>query len=45
MARGIWRYTWTGHVGGFEAIVQILLIYAALFVAITAIGIISIMVS
>lgn len=37
--------TWTGHVGGHEAIVQILLIPAALLVAITSIGIISIMVS
>lgn len=37
--------TWTGHVDGHEAIVQILLIPAALFVAITAIGIISIVVS
>ena len=37
--------TWTGHVGGVEAIVQILLIPVALFVAITAIGIISVMVS
>lgn len=37
--------TWTGHVGGFEAIVQMLLIPVALTVAITAIGIISIAVS
>jgi len=37
--------TWTGHVGGHEAIVQILLIPVALAIAITAIGIISIMVS
>ncbi|GIQ75217.1 hypothetical protein [Bradyrhizobium sp. RD5-C2] len=37
--------TWTGHVDGHEAIVQILLIPAALFIAITAIGIISIVVS
>jgi len=37
--------TWTGHVGGYEAIVQILLIPVALAIAITAIGIISIMVS
>ena len=36
--------TWTGHVGGHEAIVQILLIPVALLTAITAIGIISIMV-
>ena len=34
--------TWTGHVGGFEAIVQILLIPVALTIAITAIGVISI---
>ena len=38
-------HTWTGHVGGLEAIVQILLIPVALAIAITAIGIISIMVS
>lgn len=37
--------TWTGHVGGHEAIVQILLIPTALAIAITAIGIISIAVS
>ena len=37
--------TWTGHVGGLEAIVQILLIPVALTIALTAIGIISIMVS
>ncbi|MGX4804874.1 hypothetical protein [Bradyrhizobium guangdongense] len=37
--------TWTGHVGGFEAIVQILMIPVALTVAITAIGIISIALS
>ena len=37
--------TWTGHVGGHEAIVQILLIPVALAIAITAIGIISILVS
>jgi hypothetical protein len=37
--------TWTGHVGGHEAIVQILLIPVALAIAVTAIGIISIMVS
>jgi len=37
--------TWTGHVGGAEAIVQILLIPVALTIAITAIGIISIVVS
>ncbi|HVV41956.1 MAG TPA: hypothetical protein VHC94_12915 [Nitrobacter sp.] len=36
-------HTWTGHVGGAEAIVQILLIPVA--VAITAIGIISIAIS
>jgi hypothetical protein len=38
-------HTWTGHVGGFEAIVQILLIPVALTIAITAIGVISIAVS
>jgi hypothetical protein len=38
-------HTWTGHVGGYEAIVQILLIPVALTIAITAIGIISIVVS
>lgn len=37
--------TWTGHVGGHEAIVQMLLIPVAVAIAITAIGIISIMVS
>jgi hypothetical protein len=37
--------TWTGHVGGHEAIVQMLLIPVALTIAITAIGIISIIVS
>jgi len=37
--------TWTGHVGGYEAIVQILLIPVALIIAVTAIGIISIVVS
>ena len=37
--------TWTGHVSGIEAIVQILLIPVALTIALTAIGIISIMVS
>jgi hypothetical protein len=37
--------TWTGHVGGYEAIVQILLIPVALTVAITTIGIISIIAS
>ena len=35
--------TWTGHVEGLEAIVQILLIPIALTIALTAIGIISIM--
>lgn len=35
-------HTWTGHVGGYEAIVQILLIPVALTIAITTIGIISI---
>lgn len=38
-------HTWTGHVSGFEAIVQILLIPVALTIAITTIGIISIAVS
>jgi hypothetical protein len=37
--------TWTGHVSGIEAIVQILLVPVALTIALTAIGIISIMVS
>ena len=37
--------TWTGHVSGIEAIVQILLIPVALTIALTAIGIISIMAS
>lgn len=37
--------TWTGHVGGYEAIVQMLLIPLALTIAVTAIGIISITVS
>lgn len=37
--------TWTGHVDGYEAIVQILLIPSAVLIAITAIGVISIMAS
>lgn len=37
--------TWTGHVDGREAIVQILLIPAAVLLAVTAIGIISILAS
>lgn len=37
--------TWTGHVGGYEAIIQIMLIPVALTIAVTAIGIISIAVS
>jgi hypothetical protein len=38
-------HTWTGHVGGCEAIVQIMLIPVALAIAVTAIGAISIAVS
>lgn len=37
--------TWTGHVDGLEAIAQMLLIPVALTIAITTIGIISIVVS
>lgn len=36
---------WTGHVDGLEAIAQILLVPVALTIAITAIGIVSIMTS